>query len=86
MASSIAPVTPLSPFPWTELYAREVDGQPMQNYYQWLALTYVVTLATHPALSLPCGTDAQGMPFGLQIVGPRGGDKDGVKNAGSELG
>jgi Asp-tRNA(Asn)/Glu-tRNA(Gln) amidotransferase A subunit family amidase len=65
----IAPVTPLSPFPWTELYAREVDGQPMQNYYQWLALTYVVTLATHPALSLPCGTDEQGMPFGLQVIG-----------------
>ncbi|HYN58360.1 MAG TPA: amidase family protein, partial [Rubrivivax sp.] len=23
----LAPVTPLSPFPWTDLYAREVDGQ-----------------------------------------------------------
>ena len=23
---------------------------------------------------IPCGVDEQGMPFGLQIVGPRGGD------------
>jgi Asp-tRNA(Asn)/Glu-tRNA(Gln) amidotransferase A subunit family amidase len=33
-----------------------------------------VTLAGHPALSLPLGKDEAGMPFGLQIVGPRGGD------------
>ena len=70
----LAPVTPVSPFPWTELYAERIDGQAMQNYYHWLALTYLVTLATHPALALPAGRDAQGMPFGLQLVGPLRGD------------
>ena len=29
----------------------------------------MVTLLTHPAISLPCGVDHAGMPFGLQIVG-----------------
>ncbi len=66
----LAPVTPLSPFPWTSLYAEVVDGQAQRNYYEWLSLTYLVTLATHPALSLPCGTDEAGMPFGLQMIGP----------------
>ena len=28
----------------------------------------------HPAVSLPVGLDRNGMPFGLQIVGRRGGD------------
>jgi len=70
----IAPTTPVSPFPWTELYAQQVDGQPMRNYYHWLALTYVVTLATNPALSLPCGLDEHGMPFGLQMIGRLRGD------------
>ncbi len=65
----LSPVTPVTPFPWTELYATHVDGQAMKNYYQWLALTYVVTLATNPTISLPCGTDEHGMPFGLQISG-----------------
>jgi Asp-tRNA(Asn)/Glu-tRNA(Gln) amidotransferase A subunit family amidase len=65
----IAPTTPVSPFPWTELYAKSIDGQEMRNYYHWLGLTYVVTLATNPALSLPCGRDEHGMPFGLQVVG-----------------
>ena len=46
----------------------------MRNYYHWLALTYVVTLATNPALSLPCGRDEHGMPFGLQVIGRLRGD------------
>ncbi len=66
----VAPVTPMSPFPWTQQYAETVDGQAMGNYYEWLALTYVVTLATVPALSLPCGVDDRGMPFGLQLIAP----------------
>ena len=35
---------------WTTLYADTIDGKPQSNYYRWLALTYVVTLTTHPAL------------------------------------
>lgn len=70
----IAPTSPVSPFPWTTLYAEQVDGQAMRNYYQWLALTYVPTLATNPALALPCGLDEAGMPFGLQLIGPLRGD------------
>ncbi len=66
----VAPVTPVSPFPWSELFAERIDGQAMRNYYEWLGLTYLVTLATNPALSLPCGVDEQGMPFGLQLIAP----------------
>ncbi|QNP57954.1 amidase [Paenacidovorax monticola] len=65
----LAPTTPVSPFPWTTLYADSIDGKPQSNYYRWLALTYVVTLTTLPALSLPCGVDHADMPFGLQVIG-----------------
>lgn len=70
----LAPTTPVSPFPWTELYAKRIADQEMRNYYHWLGLTYVVTLATNPALALPCGVDEQGMPFGLQAIGRLRGD------------
>ncbi len=70
----IAPVNPMTPFPWTRLYAETVEGRTMANYYQWLALCYGVTLSTHPALALPCGRDEHGMPFGLQVVGPLRGE------------
>lgn len=71
----LSPVTPVSPFPWSEPYLREINGDALPNYYRWLALTYVVTLATNPAISLPCGLDANGMPFGLQVIGRFRGDR-----------
>ena len=66
----LSPTTPVSPFPWSQLYLAELDGKPLRNYYHWLSLTYVITLATNPAISIPCGVDHNGMPFGLQVVGP----------------
>ena len=65
----LAPTVPVSPFPWTQLYLNEMNGKPLRNYYHWLSLTYVVTLATNPAISIPCGVDHAGFPFGLQVVG-----------------
>jgi Asp-tRNA(Asn)/Glu-tRNA(Gln) amidotransferase A subunit family amidase len=52
-----------------------MDGQPLRNYYHWLSLTYVVTLVTNPAISIPCGVDHKNMPFGLQVVGPFRADR-----------
>ena len=70
----ITPSITISPRAWTELYPAEIDGKATRTYFHWLALAYAVTLPGHPAVSLPVGRDANGMPFGLQIVGPRGGD------------
>ena len=70
----ITPSITLSPRPWTDLYPAEIDGVATRTYFHWLSLAYAVTLVGHPAISLPVGLDHLGMPFGLQIVGPRGGD------------
>lgn len=70
----VTPSITISPRPWRELYPAEIDGKPTRSYFHWLSLAYYVTLVGHPAVSLPLGLDRSGMPFGLQIVGPRGGD------------
>jgi amidase len=70
----LSPSITISPRPWSELYPAEIDGRKTRTYFHWLALAYVATLTGHPAVSLPVGLDAKGMPFGLQIVGRRGGD------------
>ena len=70
----LSPGITISPRPWRELYPVEIDGKPTRTYFHWLALSYYPTLVGHPALCLPVGCDRNGMPFGLQIVGPRGGD------------
>lgn len=46
----------------------------MANYFEYVGLTYAITLLNHPAISIPCGVDREGMPFGIQIVGRRNED------------
>ncbi|MGI9520683.1 MAG: amidase [Hyphomicrobiaceae bacterium] len=70
----MAPTVAASPFPWKTLYLDKINGRNLNSYYHWLAITWYITLTTNPALSLPCGRDDNGMPFGLQIVGRFRGD------------
>ena len=41
----------------------------------WYPYTFPFNLSGHPAVSLPCGWSADGLPIGLQIVGPWYGDR-----------
>jgi Asp-tRNA(Asn)/Glu-tRNA(Gln) amidotransferase A subunit family amidase len=70
----LSPTTSVSPRPWSELYLAEMEGKPLKSYYHWMALTYFITLTTNPAISIPCGRDENGMPFGLQVIGRFRGD------------
>jgi Asp-tRNA(Asn)/Glu-tRNA(Gln) amidotransferase A subunit family amidase len=70
----VTPGITVPPFAWTTLYPAEIDGAKVRTYFHWLALAYGVTLTGHPTICIPCGTDANGLPFGIQIVGPRNGD------------
>ncbi|MGJ8547819.1 MAG: amidase, partial [Sulfitobacter sp.] len=65
----LLPTAPVSPFPWTQGHATEIEGQSMDIYYRWLSLTYRGSLAGGPSITLPCGRDPHGMPFGLQVLG-----------------
>jgi amidase len=71
----ITPTVSVPPFPWTQRYVAEMDGQKLRTYFHWLAPTYGITLTGHPAISIPCGLEPTGTPFHLQIVGPHAGDR-----------
>jgi amidase len=69
----LAPATIVAPFPIENRYVAECAGRKFDNYVEWLAIVYAITLVCCPALSLPCGFTASGLPVGLQIVAaPRG--------------
>ena len=71
----LLPTAPVSPFPWTQSHAQVIDGQEMDIYYRWLALAYRGSLSGGPAITLPCGRDPSGMPFGMQMLGAVRGDE-----------
>jgi amidase len=69
----LTPATIVAPFPLENRYVAECAGKKFDNYVEWLAIVYAITLACCPALSLPCGFTASGLPVGLQMVAaPRG--------------
>ena len=66
----LSPATIVAPFPVENRYVGECGGKTFGNYIEWLAIAYATTLTCTPALSLPCGFTASGLPVGLQIVAP----------------
>jgi amidase len=70
----LSPATIVAPFPVENRYVAECGGKIFGNYVEWLAIAYAITLTGAPALSLPCGFTANGLPVGLQIVGPLRGE------------
>ena len=70
----VAPVTQVEPFDVTIEYPTSVAGTPMPTYIDWMRSCWYVTLTACPAISVPAGFTARGLPVGLQIVGPHRGD------------
>jgi Asp-tRNA(Asn)/Glu-tRNA(Gln) amidotransferase A subunit family amidase len=70
----ICPAASVSPFPHSQLYVEEINGERMPTYMRWLAITYAPTTALCCAAAIPCGVDHTGMPFGIQVIGPNGAD------------
>jgi amidase len=65
----LTPTMAVPPFAVDQDYPQMVAGKPMATYIDWVAPTFLVSLAGLPAASVPAGLDAAGLPVGLQIVG-----------------
>lgn len=72
----LTPTAIVPPYPLEQRYVTTCGGQTFDNYVDWLAIAYVITLVSLPSLSLPCGITAAGLPVGLQMVGKPRGEAD----------
>jgi amidase len=70
----VAPVTQVEPFDVTTEYPTSVAGTRMPTYIDWMRSCWYVTFTACPAISVPAGFSATGLPVGLQIVGRHRGD------------
>lgn len=65
----ITPCMAVPPFPVEENFPTTIAGRRMENYVDWIAPTFVLSLTALPIAAVPAGADASGLPVGLQVVG-----------------
>jgi len=65
----VAPVSQVPPFPVNQKAVGEIDGVVLDHYKDWMKSCCRITSTGAPAVSLPAGFTADGLPIGLQLVG-----------------
>jgi len=63
------PTTQVPPFDVEVEYPTEIEGVTFDTYIDWMRSCSDITVTTHPAISVPAGFTADGLPVGLQLVG-----------------
>ena len=67
----LMPMSPVPQFPVKNNFPDEIGGRKLENYVDWIAGAFLVTMAGIPAGSIPAGLSRAGLPVGLQIAAPR---------------
>jgi amidase len=71
----VAPTTQVLPFPVEWEYPTEVAGVAQPDYLGWMRSCTLISPTGCPALSVPGGFSPDGLPVGLQIIGPPRADR-----------
>lgn len=64
------------PFDASIEYPTEINGVQLSNYLDWMRALCLISATGCPAISVPAGFSASGLPVGIQIVARPGADVD----------
>ena len=67
----LTPAAPVKPYPVEKNFPDRINGRSFENYIDWIAPAYLITLMSLPAATAPAGLSQDGLPVGMQIVAPR---------------
>jgi len=65
----VLPTTQLPPFDVTIPYPKEIAGEKIDTYIDWMKSCWYISATGNPSVSVPAGFTPEGLPVGLQIVG-----------------
>jgi amidase len=68
------PTVGCMPHPAEVEWVREVGGQKLNGYMDWLRFAFLATTAGLPSISVPVGLGPSRLPVGLQLIGPPRGE------------
>jgi amidase len=67
----LTPAAPVKPFPVAMNFPDRINGRALENYIDWIAPAYLITLVSLPAATAPAGLTRDQLPVGMQVVAPR---------------
>ena len=70
----VMPSAQVFPFAVDARFPESVGGRTMDTYHRWMQTVIPVTMSGLPALNVPAGFGAAGLPTGIQIVGANHGE------------
>jgi amidase len=70
----LAPSAQVFPFDKRVHWPPEIDGRRMDTYHRWMETVAPWSLTGLPAIGMPAGFSARGLPMGVQLIAPRGCD------------
>jgi amidase len=64
----VVPTAQVFPFAAELHWPSEIAGHSMETYHEWMKAVLLVSMTGCPALAVPAGFSARGLPIGLQII------------------
>ncbi len=71
----VLPAAQVFPFDVTMHWPQAIAGRAMDTYHRWMEVVIGPTMAGLPVAAMPAGFGPEGLPAGIQIIGPPRADR-----------
>ena len=71
----VLPTAQVWPFDIGIVHPEAIGAQTMDTYHRWMEVVIPASLIGLPALAVPAGFGAEGLPMGMQLIGRHGDDR-----------